>query len=148
MKVQMTSFLREELSRLGTDPDKFIESFSDWKSRGPAGEFDHYYFGKDSEYLRPTLNGKRVLRHVHLVPSDNSADLAEWDRDWRRYRRRKSDTALVYADGGRHGYLLIAILWEPGGHALAEMKTKESADLMNNFAEVADQFQFDGSILI
>lgn len=147
MKVQITAYLRDELLRLGTDPQKFIEAFDEWKSRGPAGEYDHYYFGKDAEYLRPLIAGKRVLRHVHLVPGDNSADLAEWNRDWSRYRRRKSDTALVYADGGRHGYLLIAILWEPSGHEVAEMRTQESADLMNGFANVADQFQFNGSIV-
>lgn len=154
MKVQLTGYLREELSLLHTtpdqflDPDQFVLEFAEWKSSGSDGEFDYFYFGKDSEYARPMINGVRVLRHVHLAPFDDTAGFAEWNRDWRKYRRRKSDTALVYADGGRHGFLLIAILWEPGAHEVAEMKTQESADAMNGFANVADQFIFDGTILI
>ncbi|NHZ97468.1 type II toxin-antitoxin system YafO family toxin [Massilia sp. CCM 8734] len=148
MKVQITEYLRGELTRAGTDPDTFIENFADWKGAGPDGEFNHYYFGKDAEYSRPQVNGKRVLRHVHLVPMDDSPRLAEWDRDWRKYRRRSSDTALVYADAGRFGFLLIAILWEPDAHRVAEMRDQISRDTMNGFATVADYFIFDGSIVI
>jgi hypothetical protein len=148
MKVQITHHLRDELTRAGSDPDEFLRSFAEWKSRGPIGEFDHYYFGKDAEYSRPLVDGKRVLRHVHLAPLDDSPHLAEWNRDWDKYRRRTSDTALVYADGGRHGFLLIAILWEPDAHRIATMSDQVSRDTMNGFANVADYFIFDGSVVI
>jgi hypothetical protein len=142
----MTEFLRHELLESGIDPEKFIEEFIDWKSRGPEGEDDHRYFGKDGEYGQPTVNRKRVLRHVHLEPEYESPDFAAWDRAWKRESgRRTSDTALVYANGGRHGYLLLTILWEPTAHSVASMATIETRELMNNLAHVADQFIFDGT---
>lgn len=148
MKVQITQHLRAELVKAGSDPDAFIDSFVEWKNLGPLGEYDHFYFGKDAEYVRPLVAGKRVLRHVHLIPLDDSPHLAEWERDWKKYRRRKSDTALVYADGGRHGFLMIAILWEPDAHRVAAMADQDSRDTMNGFANVADYFIFDGSVVI
>ena len=148
MAVHMTEYLRQELLELGTDPEQFIAEFKEWKSRGQAGEDDHYYFGKDGDYARPLVNGKRVLRHVHLIPSDDSSSLAEWDLAWKRKRKRVSDTALVYADRGRDRYLLIAILWEPAAHDIADMNTQENSDLMHSFANVAEQFIFNGTIAI
>jgi hypothetical protein len=142
----MTEFLRRELLEIGADPEKFIEEFIDWKSRGPQGEDDHRYFGKDGEYTQPAVNGKRVLRHVHLEPADDSPYFAAWDRAWKpESGRRTSDTALVYANGGRHGYLLLTILWEPTAHSVASMANIETRELMHDLAHVAEQFIFNGT---
>lgn len=146
MKVGITEFFRQELLEIGDDPEHLIKEFVDWKARGPAGEDNHYYFGKDAEYREPVVNGKRVLRHVHLVPLTGSRYSSAWDRAWHRGRgKRVSDTALVYADGGRHGYLLLTILWEPTAHSIAEMSSPEDRNLMLNLAEIAEQFIFNGT---
>lgn len=149
MPVSITEYLRQEMLGIGTDPEEFLNEFDSWKSKGPAGEDCHYYFGKDGDYKRPLVDGKRVLRHVHLIPMEESSYMAEWDRSWnRRQGKRVSDTCLVYADAGRQRYLLIAILWEPNAHEVAEMRTPEHADLMHRFATVAAQFIFNGTIAI
>lgn len=144
MKVRMTEQLREELIALEADPETFLKAFHDWKSRGPQGEDDEYLFGKDAEYSRPLVNGKRVLRHVHLVPEDEEA-LRRWNWAWSRGGRRVSDLALVYANGGRHGYLLIAILWEPTAHKVASMQSADDRAFMEDMAHVAEKFIFDGT---
>lgn len=122
-----------------------MEKFAAWKQCGAAGEYDNYYFGKDAEYSRPVIDGRRVLRHVHLPPNDDRRALRLWQHAWKRNGRRVSDTALVYADGGRFGYLLIAILWEPTAHSVARMATSEDREAMNNLAEAAEQFIFSGT---
>ena len=101
MNVRMTDVLRQELLEIGDDPDDLIKEFSDWKSRGPQGENDHYYFGKDGEYIRPTVDNERVLRHVHFVPFTDVIALEAWDLAWSRRGRRVSDTALVLAHSCR-----------------------------------------------
>lgn len=141
----MTDVLRQELLGIGDDPDRFIKEFGDWKSLGPRGEDDNYYFGKDGEYSRPTVDNKRVLRHVHLVPLKDVVALKAWDKAWERHSRRVSDTALVYVDGGWRGYLLLTILWEPDAHTIAEMATPEHRELMEHLAATAEQFRFDGT---
>lgn len=145
MNVRMTDVLRQELLEIDDDPDDLIKEFSDWKSRGPQGENDHYYFGKDGEYIRPTVDNERVLRHVHFVPFTDVIALEAWDLAWSRRGRRVSDTALVYVDGGWRGYLLLTILWSPDAHAIADMATPEHRELMENLAAAAEQFRFDGT---
>lgn len=129
----------------GLDPDQLIDEFAAWKQRGPAGEYSNYYFGKDAEYSQPVIDGRRVLRHVHLPPNDDRRALHTWKHAWKRSSRRVSDAALVYVDGGRFGYLLIGVLWEPTAHSTARMATIEDRELMNNFAETAEQFIFSGT---
>lgn len=133
------------MQQVGQDPEQLIAEFAAWKQTGAAGEYNNYYFGKDGEYSRPVINGRRVLRHVHLPPNDDERSMHVWRHAWSRNRRRVSDTALVYADGGRFGYLLIAILWSPTAHSTARMATIEDRELMNNFAETAEQFMFFGT---
>lgn len=147
LKVQLTAHLRSQF------PDDegigLIRMFSEWKIMGPSGEFQHYYFGKDGEYERPLVDGVKVLRHVHLLPADDSIHLPEWKKVWRNRGRKTSDDVLIYAQGtSRVGYLLIAIVLEPEGHDFAKMKTPEDAAAMEGFASAADQFLFDGSIIV
>ena len=125
-----------------------MPSSSSWKALGAAAEFSDPYFGKDGEYSQPIRNGRRVLRHVHLPPESNPEEVGRWDAQAKRGSRKTSDTSLIYAFDARHGYLLIYVAREPDGHVLSDMGTKETVDLMNNFADVAEAFLFDGSILI
>lgn len=161
----MSSFLRQSLEAISAAPESvglevahpddlgffvpetLIKEFADWKSRGRAGEDDHYYFGKDGAYDKPrTSTGGYALQHVHIVPLSDPAGLADWNRKWAKsHGRRSSDTALVYVDGGRHGYLLLTILWHPDAHAIAEMRTPEDKEMMEGLAAVAEQFIHDGS---
>lgn len=146
--VQITQLLRASLEADGLDADDFCQYFGKWKALGEVGEYADYYFGKDGENTRPLRHGRRVLRHVHLTPEADAHALQKWDRDWKRRSRKTSDVCLVYTFDRRHGYLLIFLVREPEGHVFSEMKTKEAAQLMEDFADVADAFQFDGSILI
>jgi hypothetical protein len=146
--VQITELLRASLEDDGLDAVAFCQYFSEWKALGSAGEYSDEYFGKDGEYARPKRNNQNVLRHVHLPPESDPADLAKWNRDHTRRSRKVSDTSLIYAQDPRHGILLIYIAREPEGHTLAEMDTEESAKLMNDFCDVAEAFMHDGTVLI
>lgn len=163
--VHISSFLRAELQRITghpalagwenvhhTDVDFFTpkilaQEFSDWKAKGKAAEHDHYYFGKDVPYERPLGPlGEYVLQHVHLVPLTNPARLESWNLKWRlNAGRRTSDSALVYVDGGRYGYLLLTILWEPEAHTIIEMKTPATRQMMEGLASVAQTFIHQGT---
>lgn len=145
IQVHVTEYLRSQYDDEGAD---LVRAFADWKSMGPDGEYHHYYFGKDGDYARPLVDGKRVLRHVHLVPDDSSPYRPQWDKTWRYKGRKISNDVLIYAQGApRYGALLIAVILEPHGHNFAEMKTPEDATMMEGFASAADQFIFDGSII-
>lgn len=148
MRVIMTQILQQSLLKVEIDPVQFQEKFAAWKSLGPAGADDDYNFGKDGFYARPLVNGKMILKHVHLVPDGNPEALARWDRDWDRYRRRSSDNALIYAEDKLYGCLLITTLWSPDAHEIPEMKTQQHRELMNSFAQVAEHFIHTGEALV
>jgi hypothetical protein len=153
-QVQLTTLLRQALIDEGFDPDEFAQYFAEWKVLGPAGEYTDYYFGKDGFYERPKRCGRRVLRHVHLPPDPPvdgqrpSPAFADWELDSQRCRRKTSDTSLIYAEDPGHGFLLIYLAREPQGHKLARMDTPEAQQLMNQLADVAEQFIFSGTIIL
>lgn len=148
MRVLMTHPLQHSLLKEDIDPVRFSKKFEAWKALGPDGENDVYDFGKDGFYASPVVDGKMILRHVHLVPENDPIALAQWDRDWERYRRRSSDNALVYAQDGLYGCLLIAAFWAPDAHKIPLMKTQKHRELMNGFAQVADHFVHTGKSLV
>ncbi len=164
-KVQLTQEFREELEAVGANPDTLAEAFAEWKQGWPKFEDLDYYFGKDGEYHTPTRAGKRVLTHVHMPPEDPDnwpadalpltpdertkieKEIQDWERMWhlrRSARNRTSSRVLVYANGGRHGYLLLRLAREPHGHD----ETTADKQLMNDLADVAEAFIHDGTILI
>jgi hypothetical protein len=145
--VQLSDLLYDTFEAEGIDPDVFADEFAAWKALGPTGEFSSYYFGKDGFYIEPKRNGQMVIRHVHLPPSD-TAELAEWSRLHRRRRMRTSNTCLVYAHDRRHGYLLLYVAREPNGHGISDMRIPASARLMHQFADAADAFIHDGSVIL
>jgi hypothetical protein len=88
--------------------------------------------------------------HVHLMPSVNSGDNDLWMKRWRLNRppsHRTSDHVLVYVADDAGDILLIAILDEPGAHAVADMRTPENKATMEGFAAVAEAFRYNGSIV-
>lgn len=89
-----------------------------------------------------------MLRHVHLAPEPDSPKAKQWDFNWSKQTRKRSDDVLIYTYGPRVGYLLIAMVLEPNGHKFARMKTEQDKQMMHNFVAVADQFLFDGQIVI
>lgn len=91
--------------------------------------------------------GARVLRHVHLPPESNPADLEMWERRWKRGSRNTSDTALVYAFDPEKGYLLIYIAREPGIY-WRRWPLRKQKQLMEQFADVAEAFIHEGTVLI
>ncbi len=147
-KVQLTNVFRQALIADGLDPDDFAQYFAEWKEDWPKYELADFYFGKDGDYKRPLRHGKRVLRHVHLAPLDDSPDYADWCLKAKRLSRKTSDEILVYAQDQTHGFLLLHIAREPTGHELGEMATPTTHQLMNDLADVAEAFIHDGSVII
>jgi hypothetical protein len=143
-----TKALASKVGWIKIDPAQFQEKFAAWKSLGPAGENNDYNFGKDGFYASPLVNGKMILKHVHLVPDGNPKALAQWNRDWDKYRRRSSDNALIYAEDKLYGYLLITTLWSPDAHEIPKMKTQQHREIMNSFAQVAEHFIHTGEALV
>ncbi len=146
MATTCTRALVAQLTAQGEDPLNFADEFDRWKSRGQAGEYDSYLFGKDGAYARPNVNGRsNVLRHVHLVPLADPVALKAWNAHYKRRQRKVSNRALVYASDATRGHLLIYILAEPDAHAIARMHTALHRQLMLKLAAVADRFTFDGT---
>lgn len=140
--------MRELLTGQGQDADNFAAEFDHWKSLGERGEYSAYLFGKDAAYRLPPVNGDHnVLRHVHLVPLKDPAQIARWDLAWQRRSRKTSDRALVYVSDPRQGHLLLFILEEPAAHAVARMLLPEHRQLMQMFAVVAERFIHDGEVI-
>lgn len=148
MATSFTAVLRDQFIALGEDPANFAAEFDRWKSSGERGEYDSPLFGKDGAYSSPPVNGQpNLLRHVHLVPLSDSAQLKVWHVKWRQRARKTSDRALVYASDARHGHLLLFILVEPHAHAIAQMRTPEHRATMQGLAAVAGRFIHDGTII-
>lgn len=148
LNVQLTEVFRQALIADGLDPDGFAAYFACWRADWPKHEFTDFYFGKDGGYRKPTRDGKRVLRHVHMAPADTSPAMARWKASWKHRKRKTSDEVLVYTYDPAHGYLLLHLAKEPTGHALSDMDTNATRDLMNDLADVAEAFIFDGTVLI
>ncbi|MFI3123245.1 MAG: type II toxin-antitoxin system YafO family toxin [Methylococcales bacterium] len=144
MTVKITNALESVLGK--NDADLLCSEFLNWKA---TGEYDHHYFGKDSAYIAPPVNGEKyALRHVHLVPVLDVKQIARWWRDFARRGRKTSDRVLIYAKDAKENYLLIYILTEPDAHKIATMKNQTDKELMESFAKVAGEFMFDGSVII
>lgn len=148
MATRLTDAIRAQLRESGQNPTNFAAEFDLWKSRGSAGEYDSYLFGKDGAYGTPRVNGApNTLRHVHLVPLNDVAALPRWEKDWARRTRKRSDRHLVYVSDPYYGNLLLWILDEPGSHEIAVMKTPEDRELMLQFAAVAEHFIQTGEVI-
>lgn len=127
---------------------EIVREFETWKAGGPAREHDSLYFGKDSSYATPTVDGQRyVLRHVHLMPLSDAEQLTKWRLNFQRRSRKTSDRSLIYVSDDKGNHLLIFVLPEPDAHAVARMGTQNDKETMEGFAEVAAAFLFDGSII-
>ncbi|MGK5009421.1 type II toxin-antitoxin system YafO family toxin [Janthinobacterium sp. MDB2-8] len=145
MGVQITEVLKKTMLAEGLNVDEFLSQFEHWKA---GDEYSSKWFGKDGAYARPNVDGKKyMLRHVHLVPIADIAQLAQWNVKFKRKSRKTSDRALVYVSNGKGDYLLIFILEEPDAHEVAEMKTSEHREVMSGFAEVAAEFLDTGKII-
>ncbi|MEN9864738.1 MAG: hypothetical protein RL748_328, partial [Pseudomonadota bacterium] len=80
LKVRMTHALTRQMLADGIDPEPFKQKFLAWKA---GDEFGSYLFGKDGAFARPSIHGMPyALRHVHLVPLADQAQLAKWHRIW------------------------------------------------------------------
>ena len=140
MEVYLTDSL-EQL--LGVEATAFCNAFRVLKFGRDNGEYTSEVFGKDSAYTTPLVGGKKyVLRHVHLKPREPSL-IKRWMAALGRKGRKTSNRALVYVEANGD-FLLIGVL--ENAHEVAAMQTRDSRDLMQEFAEIAEAFQ-DGSII-
>lgn len=144
MIVRITNALKSVLGN--DDAELLCGEFLNWKA---TGEYDHHYFGKDSAYIAPPVNGEKyVLRHVHLIPVLDANQLKRWWRNFSRRSRKTSDRVLIYTKNSVGDYLLIYILSEPDAHKIATMQNQKDKELMESFAKVAGDFMLDGSVII
>lgn len=147
MIVEMTRQLQQNLIQNQANPQELLDVFREWKTAGQSGEDDFYEFGKDTTYIAPSVNGEPyILRHVHLVPLLDMAQLAKWDKNWQNHRRRTSDRALVYVQDNQR-FLLIDILPEPFAHEICQMKTPQDKQLMEIFAQIAEKYIYHHEII-
>lgn len=136
--VHLTGALRETLAAVGLDARVLADQFQQWKDGQALGR-EHYAFGRDAAGL-----GNPRLRHVHLVPLFVPQDEQRWRLAWRRGSERKSDRYLFYADGTpAHGYLLIAVINDPGAHAIWQPKHRAFIRLIER---IADDFHHHGTL--
>ena len=160
MQVRLSNYLHSMLEEASADPSEygletahlgnqefflpgiFSERFLQWKRSGT----EDYYFGKDAPYDRPRGDARQyILHHVHLAPLTSPEELGKWDKSWGRASgRRTSDTALMYVDGGRYGYLLLTILSDPEAHDVVRMKTARDIRFMSEMAIHAKKFMETG----
>jgi hypothetical protein len=141
MGTKITQALQHKLDeKYGTGAAQvFRDEFTEWRKSGR-----HVLFGKDAPYRKPKVDGAEHLMHVHLMPSVNSGDNDLWMKRW-RLNRPPSHRTSDHGDAG--DILLIAILDEPGAHAVADMRTPENKATMEGFAAVAEAFRYNGSIV-
>lgn len=127
----------------------FKEQFLEWRKLVDKNEeYKSYLFGKDGAYIHPKVNGvEYVLRHVHLVPLEDQAELDKWNRAYSRRSRPSSDRVLVYVEDQTNGFLLIQILPEQSGHDIAKMLNKEDRETMRSFANIADAFIYYNQVI-
>jgi mRNA interferase YafO len=144
-KVQVSALLADWAERHNEDLPSLVVEFAHWKVM--KDERNSFYFGKDGFYARPLRHGQRVLRHVHMPPDEQSDRFPVWEEAYEEKWARTSDTILIYADGGRHGYLLLHIVKEPDGHDFAEMRTSQDRSMMKQFADAADAFIHNGEVM-
>lgn len=145
MKVKITQALTRQMLADGINPDTFIQKFLDWKA---GDEYGSYLFGKDGAYARPKMHGMPyALRHAHLVPLLDQEQLVNWHKAWRRRGRKTSDRCLIYAGNNQQEFLLIFILSEPDAHAVAQMQTVQTREIMTGFLDVAAEFLHTGRVI-
>jgi len=147
MGIKITQALKTKLdgSYGAGSAQVFCDEFAQWRKTGR-----HVLFGKDDPYYKPLVDGGKNLMHVHLMPSLNPGDNELWMKRWRLKRpasHRTSDHVLVYVEDDFGDTLLIAILDEPGAHAIQDMRTPENKATMEGFAAVAEAFRANGAII-
>jgi mRNA interferase YafO len=146
MRIQTTTAFKQQLDSDAHSLDIFCAEFQSWKQ---GDEFDSYLFGKDSAYIAPKVGMESYrLRHVHLVPLLDFAQLQTWNKLAQRKGRKTSDRVLVYVHDEPDNYLLIYILPEPDAHRIAQMQTTEDRETMLGFAAVAEAFIQTGKIIV
>lgn len=139
MQVHVAAPLKAQLQAASAGAEaELVQKFTEWKSGDPD---DHYWFSKD------VRGDDGNLYHVHLVPNNVQADRKAWNVLWsqkpRRPWLRRSDRYLLYANGGRHGFLLIALLEDPGAHQLWERASQKDRE---DFEIVAENFVYFGQV--
>lgn len=144
--VVLTAALQQELERHGQGASQvFADEFAAWRKNGA-----NVLFGKDGPYRKPLVQGEPKLMHVHLIPGLSQTEQDLWIKKWTLRRpasHRTSDHVLVYVIDDYGDALLIAILDEPGAHAIAEMRTPRDAETMEGFAAVAEEYCATGRVI-
>jgi hypothetical protein len=119
---------------------KLLADFKHWK--GPAAGQQTAVFGRDV-----LNNGSKYLRHAHMVPQSTGPGLVAWTRVYDRNTRhganqdQLSDRYLFYAFDKTHGFLLLYLIEDPGGH---DVWTPKYAEVLSNWEELAEDFALLG----
>jgi hypothetical protein len=136
MKIHLSSDLHQRFASLGEDPDRLVHEFEKWKG-DPDGR-QTIIFGRDV-----ANTGSRYVRHAHMIPMNDADNLALWkkiyakNKKYNSYQPQLSDRYLIYANGGRYGYLMMDIINDPGAHRIWTARFKAVRD---HWEEVATDF--------
>jgi len=115
--------------------------FLDWAvAPDHDANVDFRLFGEDGAYRKELRKDWSMLRHVHLSPETDPAELAIWNKKFDKEQKRTSDACLIYAHDKTYGFFLIAIVLSPGGHDFPHLFPKT----MQLFADAAAGFIFNG----
>jgi len=76
-----------------------------------------------------------------MIPLNSPEALLKWDEAYEDYKPQTSDRYLFYSDRGRSHYLLVAIVDDPGGHAIWKQR-----NLVKQWEEIADDFYNLGKV--
>ena len=139
MAVQITTDLKQQLEREGLNPDVILSDFACWKD----GEDDScYIFSHDVQNIR-----SKFLRHAHMIPVNDAKALKQWNYFWTKDRphKRRSDRCVIYADGGStNGFLVIALIADPGAHEIWEPSAQIKRE---KWEKIADNFIHFGTVV-
>lgn len=95
-------------------------------------------FGRDVANI-----GSQYVRHAHMIPINDANNLALWkkihakNQKYNRHQHQLSDRYLIYANGGRYGYLIMDIINDPGAHQIWASRFKAVRD---RWEEIASDF--------
>lgn len=129
------SFLAAGLDEIHVQ--EFIRDFDFWKSFPAEVETD--VFARDG-----ANRGSSYLRHVHIVPLNDKEALARWNRNYENGDGNRSDRYLFYVNGGAaFGYMLLAVINDPGAH---NIWAPENKDLLAEFERLAEDFYYNGVV--
>lgn len=137
MAIFVSDIFADSAKACSVNVSQLAKMFNWWKA-DPARINQSMWFGRDTAYDEPQLQGRgRLLRHCHLLPLIDEEAWERWLRVFKMKGEKTSDKALVYAEHGGD-YVLLYILDEPGAHERARKEKKTMTALYRRAIAFSD----------